>query len=54
MHEIYKQTLDVKIGGCKPKKANGTCWILCLDKWGLYIDHLEEHSGDKGILRKDR
>ena len=28
MHEIYKQNLDFEIGGYKPKKANGTRWIL--------------------------
>ena len=62
MHEIYKQTLDFEIGGCKPKKANGTRWILhkleamkmCLDKWSLYIEHLEYLSSDKSIPSKDR
>ena len=28
MREIYKQTLDFEIGGYKPKKTNGACWIL--------------------------
>ena len=62
MHEIYKQTLDFEIGGCKPKKANGTRWILhkleamkmCLDKWSLYKEHLEHLSSDKSIPSKDR
>ena len=47
---------------CKPKRANGTCWILhkleamkmFLEKLDLYIEHLEHLSSDKSIPSKDR
>ena len=69
MYYLYKkapqkinQNLDFEIGGCKPKKTNGTCWILhkleamkmCLDKCGLHIEHLKHLSSDKSIPSKDR
>ena len=69
MYYLYKkapqkitQNLDFEIGGCKPKKTDGTCWILhkleamktCLDKCGLYIEHLKHLSSDKSIPSKDR
>ena len=46
----------------KPVKASGTRWIshkvnamkLCLFKWGLYIEHLENMMNDKSVLAKDR
>ena len=49
LHEIFKGTMDYLEGGCKSKKASGTRWIahklnamkMILDKWGLYIVHLE-------------
>ena len=61
MHEICMQTLDFEIGVCKSKKANGTRWIshklvamkMCLDKWSLYIEHLEHLSSDKSNPSKD-
>ena len=62
LHETFKSTMDYLEGGCKPKKASGTRWIahklnamkMILDKWGLYIVHLEHLSQDKSIKAKDR
>ena len=53
--------MDYLEGGCKPKKASGTRWIahklnamkMILDKWGLYIVHLEHLSQGKSIKAKD-
>ena len=61
LHETFKATMDYLEGGCKPKKASGTRWIanklnamkMILDKWGLYIIHLEHLSQDKSIKAKD-
>ena len=49
-------------GGFRPKRANGTRWIshklavmkMCLDKWGIYIQHLENLCDDKTVPAKDR
>ena len=49
-------------GGVKPKRASGTRWIshkmeamkICLDKWGLYINHLENISKDAKCKPEER
>ena len=66
LHDMYKGAVEYIDGGCKPKKASGTRWIThklnamktCLDKWGLYITHLEhltpkkDRSKLEGYLKK--
>ena len=62
LHEIYKGAMDFLSDSCKPKKASGTRWIshklgamkTCLDKWGIYIQHLESLAEDKPYKPKDR
>ena len=54
--------MNFEEGGVKPVKASGTRWIahkvnamkVCLDKWGIYIMHLETLSEDRSIPTKDR
>ena len=53
--------MEFYVGGVRPVKASGTHWIshkvnamkLCLDKWGLYIQHLENMTNDKSIFAED-
>ena len=60
IHVMYAGVMNYE-GGVKPKKASGTRWItnkleamkICLDKWGLYIQHLEDHSKDKKVKSED-
>ena len=42
--------------GIKPPKSSGTrAMKMCLDKWGIYIQHLESLAEDKKSLKaKDR
>jgi hypothetical protein len=62
LHDAYKEGMGFDEGGFKPKKSNGTRWIahkisamkMCLDKWGVYIQHLESLSQDKSYSSKDR
>ena len=62
LHDAYKEGMGFEEGGFRPKKSNGTRWIahklsamkMCLDKWGLYIQHLESLCEDKTIPTKDR
>ena len=62
LQEIYKGAMDFLSDSCKPKKASGTRWIshklgamkTCLDKWGIYIQHLESLAEDKPYKPKDR
>ena len=62
LHEIYKGAMDFLSDSCKTKKASGTRWIshklgarkTCLDKWGIYIQHLEGFAEDKSYKPKDR
>ena len=61
LHEIYKGAMDFQSDSCKTKKASGTRWIshklgarkTCLDKWGIYIQHLEGFAEDKSYKPKD-
>ena len=49
-------------GGVKPKKSSGSRWIshklaamkMCLDKWGVYIQHLETMTEDETITSKEK
>lgn len=62
LHDSYKDGMEFLEGGFKPKKASGTRWIAhklaamktCLDKWGIYIQHLESLVQDKSYPTKDR
>ena len=62
IHEMYKLGMDFTEGGIRPKKCNGTRWIshklsamkMCLDKWGIYMQHLESLCEDKSVIAKDR
>ena len=54
--------MDFLSDSCIPKKASGTRWLshklgamkMCLDKWGIYIQHLESLAEDKPYKPKDR
>ena len=58
---MYKGAMDFLSDSCKPKKASRTQWIshklgamkMCLDKWGIYIQHLESLAEDKLYKPKD-
>lgn len=62
LFDVFKGAMDYMDGSCKPKKASGTRWIShklnamknILDKWGLYMTHLESLSQDKKVPSKDR
>ena len=62
LHEMFKGAMDFLSDSYKPKKASGTRWIshklgaikTCLDKWGIYIQHLESIAEDKSYKLKDR
>ncbi|CAB4003716.1 zinc finger 862-like [Paramuricea clavata] len=62
LHDLYKETMEFDEGGIKPKKSSGSRWIshklaamkMCLDKWGLYIQHLETMTEDETITSKDK
>ena len=55
LFEMYRGAMDYLSDSCKPKKASGTRCIshklgamkTVLDKWGLYIQHLENLTEDK-------
>ena len=61
LHEMYKGAMNFLSDSCKPKKASETWWIshklgamkTCLDKWGIYIQHLESLAEDKSYKPKD-
>jgi hypothetical protein len=66
MHELKQLhdllDFDFEEGAVKPKRASGTRWIefklsalrIVLDKYGVYIQHLENLSSDKDVPGKDR
>ena len=66
MHELKQlhDLLDLDFEECavKPKRASGTRWIefklsalrIVLDKYGVYIPHLENLSSDKDLADADR
>ncbi len=56
LHELLKNTFDFVEGSLKPKRASGTRWIsfklaalrLVLDKFGIYLTHLENLAEQEG------
>ena len=62
LHNLYQETMEFDEGGVKPKKSSGSRWIshklaamkMCLDKWGVYIQHLETMTEDETITSKDK
>ena len=62
LHDLYQQTMEFDERGVKPKKSSGSRWIshklaamkMCLDKWGIYIQHLETMTEDGTIIGKDK
>lgn len=62
LYKVLKESIEFDEGGLKPKKASGTRWIthkvnamkVVLDKWGVFITHLEKLTTDRSILRKDQ
>nr|XP_047140930.1 zinc finger protein 862-like [Hydra vulgaris] len=62
LYTVLKDEMDTLDESCKPKKASGTRWISYkvnamksfLDKWGLYITHLEQLAEDPLILAPDK
>ena len=62
LHSSYKQCLQFVEGSLKPKRASGTRWILhklsalkvLVDKFGIYMQHLESLSCDNSVKRNDQ
>ena len=60
LHDLLD--FDFEEGAMKPKRASGTRWIefklsalrIVLDKYGVYMQHLENLSADKEIRGTDR
>ncbi|XP_041376382.1 zinc finger protein 862-like [Gigantopelta aegis] len=55
LHNLVKDTFEFEEGSLKPKRACGTRWIsfklsalrMVLDKYGVYMQHLQHLAGDK-------
>ena len=62
LHLAYKDTFQFVEGSVKPKRASGTRWIshklaalkLLVDKFGLFIQHLETLSSDRSVKSSDQ
>ena len=62
IHENLKEEMGFTEGGVKPQKANGTRWVahmvsaikMLIDKWGIYIHHLEQMKEDKSYKGPER
>ena len=62
LSNIYKDSLEFVEGSMKPKRASGTRWIthklnalkVLVDKFGIFIQHLESCSSDKSVKADDR
>ena len=62
LHDLYQRSMEFDEGGVKPKKSSGSRWIshqlaamkMCLDKWGIYIQHLETMTEHESITGKDK
>ena len=58
---ILKHSFDFEEGSLKPKRSSGTRWIsfklsalrLVLDKYGVYMQHLEDLIADDSTNSKD-
>ena len=62
LYNSYKQCLEFVEGSLKPKRASGTRWILhkvcalklLVDKFGIYMQHIESLSCDNSVKQKDQ
>lgn len=62
MSNIYKNSLEFVEGSVKPKRASGTQWIIhklnaikvLVDKFGIFIQHLESFSTDTSVKADDQ
>lgn len=62
LHLAYKETFKFQEGAVKPKRATGTRWIchklsalkVLVDKFGLFIQHLETLSCDTTVKSSDQ
>ena len=60
--DIYEDSFEFVEGGFKPKKASGTRWIghktraldVIVDKYGIFMQHLENLTEDKSYPSKER
>ena len=56
-YKDLKDQSEMSVGGVKPVMGNGTRWIdykvramrRVVEKFGLYIQHLRDHSNDQTI-----
>lgn len=59
IHEIVRETFEFEDGGVRPIRACGTRWLAhktnaisrILDKYGIYITHLENVASDKNYAK---
>jgi len=62
LSNIYKDSLEFVEGSVKPKHASGTRWIIhklnalkvLIDKFGIFIQHLESCSSDTSVKADDQ
>ena len=62
LSNLYKDSLEFVEGSVKPKRASGTRWIIhklnalkvLVDKFGIFIQHLESCSCDTSVKADDR
>ena len=62
IHDLVKESIEFDTLGIKPVKASGNCWIVhkvgalrkLLDKYSIYIIHLQSLCTDKSYLEKER
>ena len=62
LHDVPKDSFDFEEGSVKPKQSSGTRWIsfklsalrLVFDKYGVYIQHLENLIADDTTNSNDR
>ena len=62
LHLAYKENFQFQEGAVKPKRASGTRWIchklsalkVLVDKFGLFIQHLETLSCDTSVKSSDQ
>lgn len=62
LHLAYKETFEFLENSVKPKRSSGTRWIshklaalkILVDKFGIFIQHLETLSCDKSVKSADQ
>ena len=62
IHELMKETFEFDDGGVKPVRACGTRWVdhkskamkRILEKYGVFIAHLENVASEKSYSKKER